>query len=45
MIYDQVTNPMEWLASEFPELKDAEMNIARPSLEDVFVTVTGEGRQ
>lgn len=45
LIYDQVTNPIEWLANEFPELKDAEMNIARPSLEDVFVTVTGEGRQ
>ncbi|OLQ95587.1 ABC transporter ATP-binding protein [Vibrio ponticus] len=45
LIYDQVTNPMEWLANEFPELKGAEMNIARPSLEDVFVTVTGEGRQ
>ncbi|HAS8187528.1 TPA: ABC transporter ATP-binding protein, partial [Vibrio vulnificus] len=29
----------------FPRLQNAEMNLARPSLEDVFVSVTGEGRQ
>ncbi|ANS88041.1 Hypophosphite import ATP-binding protein HtxD [Vibrio scophthalmi] len=45
LIRNQVTNPIQWLVNNFPELKDAEMNLARPSLEDVFVTVTGEGRQ
>lgn len=45
LIRNQVNNPIQWLVNNFPELKDAEMNIARPSLEDVFVTVTGEGRQ
>ncbi|EGU48469.1 ABC transporter component [Vibrio ichthyoenteri ATCC 700023] len=45
LIRNQVTEPMQWLIAHFPELQGCEMNIARPSLEDVFVTVTGEGRQ
>ena len=45
LIHDYVTNPIQWLAETFPELANVEMNIARPSLEDVFVTVTGGGRQ
>ncbi|MDD9177235.1 MULTISPECIES: ABC transporter ATP-binding protein [Aliivibrio] len=45
LIHQDISDPISWLRSEFPELKDAEMNIARPSLEDVFVTVTGKGRQ
>ncbi|KII76252.1 ABC transporter ATP-binding protein [Vibrio renipiscarius] len=45
LIRDHVANPTQWLISHFPELERAEMNLARPSLEDVFVTVTGEGRQ
>ncbi|HAS6756269.1 TPA: ABC transporter ATP-binding protein, partial [Vibrio parahaemolyticus] len=36
---------IEWLKQTFPELQNAEMNHARPSLEDVFVSVTGKGRQ
>lgn len=45
LIRDHVANPTQWLVNHFPELERAEMNLARPSLEDVFVTVTGEGRQ
>lgn len=45
LIRDHVEHPIQWLAEQFPELANAEMNLARPSLEDVFVTVTGEGRQ
>ena len=45
LIEQDIHDPITWLRAEFPELKDAEMNIARPSLEDVFVTVTGKGRQ
>lgn len=45
LIHNHVDNPMQWLRQQFPEIANSEMNIARPSLEDVFVTVTGEGRQ
>ncbi|OEE34875.1 ABC transporter ATP-binding protein [Vibrio anguillarum] len=45
LIHQQVTQPIAWLKTTFPELAEAEMNLARPSLEDVFVTVTGKGRQ
>ncbi|ASI94673.1 ABC transporter ATP-binding protein [Vibrio rotiferianus] len=41
----RIEQPIEWLTQTFPELEGCEMNIARPSLEDVFVSVTGEGRQ
>ncbi|TKB48957.1 ABC transporter ATP-binding protein [Ferrimonas sediminicola] len=40
-----VSEPMGWLRQQFPELEGAELTLARPSLEDVFVTCTGEGRQ
>ncbi|OLQ93319.1 ABC transporter ATP-binding protein [Vibrio panuliri] len=45
LIHAHIDQPIQWLANEFPQLANAEMNLARPSLEDVFVTVTGEGRQ
>ncbi|MFH4818494.1 ABC transporter ATP-binding protein [Vibrio alginolyticus] len=45
LIHQHVEQPIEWLTQTFPELEGCEMNIARPSLEDVFVSVTGEGRQ
>ncbi|NAW98283.1 MULTISPECIES: ABC transporter ATP-binding protein [unclassified Vibrio] len=45
LIHQQITQPIAWLKTTFPELAEAEMNLARPSLEDVFVTVTGKGRQ
>ncbi|EIP0119019.1 MULTISPECIES: ABC transporter ATP-binding protein [Vibrio] len=45
LIHQHIEQPIEWLTQTFPELEGSEMNIARPSLEDVFVSVTGEGRQ
>lgn len=45
LIDQSVPDPIAWLKSQFPHLQQAEMNLARPSLEDVFVSVTGEGRQ
>jgi ABC-2 type transport system ATP-binding protein len=45
LIHQHVEHPINWLKQTFPELEHAEMNHARPSLEDVFVTVTGKGRQ
>lgn len=45
LIHQHIDDPILWLRTNFSELKNAEMNIARPSLEDVFVTVTGKGRQ
>lgn len=45
LIHRQVQDPIAWLRKTVPELAHAEMAIARPSLEDVFVTVTGKGRQ
>ncbi|ELA9355086.1 AAA family ATPase, partial [Vibrio parahaemolyticus] len=45
LIHQHVEQPIEWLKQTFPELQNAEMNYARPSLEDVFVSVTGKGRQ
>ncbi|EPA0547117.1 ABC transporter ATP-binding protein [Vibrio alginolyticus] len=45
LIHQHIEQPIEWLTQTFPALDGCEMNIARPSLEDVFVSVTGEGRQ
>ncbi len=45
LIYNRITQPEEWLKSEYPELENAELSIARPTLEDVFVSVTGDSRQ
>ncbi|MGY2573706.1 ATP-binding cassette domain-containing protein [Vibrio sp. C8] len=45
LIHREVTNPIEWLKTIEPNLATAELTIARPSLEDVFVSVTGKGRQ
>ncbi|HHF3202913.1 TPA: ABC transporter ATP-binding protein [Vibrio alginolyticus] len=45
LIHQHIEEPIEWLTQTFPQLEGCEMNIARPSLEDVFVSVTGEGRQ
>ncbi len=42
LIYQQVSDPIAWLRSEFPILSQAELSVARPTLEDVFVSVTGE---
>jgi ABC-2 type transport system ATP-binding protein len=45
LIHRHIKEPIDWLTQTFPQLEGCEMNIARPSLEDVFVSVTGEGRQ
>ncbi|ENF8747376.1 ABC transporter ATP-binding protein [Vibrio fluvialis] len=45
LIHRQVQDPIAWLRQTNPDLAHAEITIARPSLEDVFVTVTGKGRQ
>ncbi len=45
LVNKQVADPIPWLRTQFPELESATLEIARASLEDVFVSVTGEGRQ
>lgn len=45
LIDQYIEHPIDWLKQTFPELQNAEMNHARPSLEDVFVSVTGKSRQ
>ncbi|PSW56004.1 ABC transporter ATP-binding protein [Photobacterium leiognathi] len=45
LVSKTITSPIEWLKAQIPELKTSVMTITRPSLEDVFVTCTGEGRQ
>ena len=45
LVEQGITEPTAWLRQQYPELVNAELTIARPSLEDVFVTSTGEGRQ
>ncbi|WP_318517456.1 ABC transporter ATP-binding protein [Photobacterium leiognathi] len=45
LVSKNITHPIEWLKAQIPELKTSVMTITRPSLEDVFVTCTGEGRQ
>ncbi|MGF1731658.1 ABC transporter ATP-binding protein [Photobacterium kasasachensis] len=45
LVEQDITEPTKWLRQQYPVLGNAELTIARPSLEDVFVTSTGEGRQ
>lgn len=45
LINSEIKNPIEWLKTIEPSLQNTELVIARPSLEDVFVAVTGKGRQ
>lgn len=45
LVYQSVSDPIDWLQQTFSQLADCEMNLVRPTLEDVFVSVTGEGRQ
>lgn len=45
LIYQHVQDPIDWMKRTFPELHQAELTVARPTIEDVFVSVTGEGRQ
>lgn len=43
LVDNQINDPLQWLPMNFPELQRAQLNIARPSLEDVFVTSTKKG--
>ncbi len=45
LVNKKIEHPVDWLRSRFSELETAVLEITRPSLEDVFVAVTGEGRQ
>ncbi len=45
LIHKEIDEPIKWLKTIEPSLINAELALARPSLEDVFVTVTGKGRQ
>ncbi|WP_105214519.1 ABC transporter ATP-binding protein [Pseudoalteromonas sp. T1lg22] len=45
LVYEQIPNPIDWLKSQYPELHNAELTQARPTLEDVFVSVTGDSRE
>jgi len=46
LIDEKIASPREWLQQEFAELMvNRNLNTVRPSLEDVFVHCTGEGRQ
>ncbi|KJY81954.1 ABC transporter ATP-binding protein [Vibrio galatheae] len=44
LISQDVTEPIEWLKGQFLELEGEEINLTRPSLEDVFVSVTGSAQ-
>jgi len=43
LVNNNIIEPIRWLQDSFPELQDAQLNITRASLEDVFVTSTGKG--
>ncbi len=46
LIKEKIANPQEWLQQTFTQpMLGRELNLVRPSLEDVFVHCTGEGRQ
>ena len=45
LIKKSIINPTEYLLQQSMILPNDELAIVRPSLEDVFVTCTGEGRQ
>jgi ABC-2 type transport system ATP-binding protein len=46
LIANRIEFPQQWLQQTFPELmQNRAINIVRPSLEDVFVHCTGEGRK
>jgi len=46
LIKEHVEKPQAWLQQEFADdMQGRELNLVRPSLEDVFVHCTGEGRQ
>ncbi|MEC4725497.1 ABC transporter ATP-binding protein [Shewanella sp. D64] len=42
LVDDKILDPDAWLRQALPELKQAEIRLTPPNLEDVFVTVTGQ---
>jgi len=46
LIKENIEQPQQWLLQEFADvMQGRHLTIVRPSLEDVFVHCTGEGRQ
>ncbi|KJG11474.1 ABC transporter ATP-binding protein [Photobacterium kishitanii] len=45
LVSKEIDDPIGWLQVKIPSLSQSVMSISRPSLEDVFVTCTGERRQ
>ncbi len=45
LIDKSISEPISWLTNNFSELSSGDLKETRANLEDVFVTVTGEGRQ
>ncbi|KJF88659.1 ABC transporter ATP-binding protein [Photobacterium phosphoreum] len=45
LVSKEIDDPVGWLQAKIPILATAIITISRPSLEDVFVTCTGERRQ
>lgn len=46
LIKETIAQPQQWLLQEFSAvMQDRDLTLVRPSLEDVFVHCTGEGRQ
>lgn len=45
LVNNNIIEPINWLQTTFPELQNAQINITRASLEDVFVTSTGKNRR
>ncbi|PSU27274.1 ABC transporter ATP-binding protein [Photobacterium phosphoreum] len=45
LVSKEIDDPVGWLQAKIPILATATITISRPSLEDVFVTCTGERRQ
>jgi ABC-2 type transport system ATP-binding protein len=45
LVKDSIADPLEFLARQKCIPSQADLSLVRPSLEDVFVTCTGQGRQ
>ena len=45
LVKDNIADPLAFLMQQKGIDSQAELSLVRPSLEDVFVTCTGEGRQ
>ncbi|GAA6133677.1 ABC transporter ATP-binding protein [Oceaniserpentilla sp. 4NH20-0058] len=45
LVDETITEPINWLIGQLPTLHNAQLSLARPSLEDVFVSATGEAHK